>query len=67
MAAPGVPDPLTDPATLARAVTLGILDAPQLRNNPFAHGVRLLPTHYRMRRIVTVASAANSRMEQALV
>jgi len=31
-------DPLTDPATLARAVTSGILDAPQLLNNPFACG-----------------------------
>jgi hypothetical protein len=35
---PGVADPLTDPATLARAVTSGILDAPHLRNNPFARG-----------------------------
>jgi methylmalonyl-CoA mutase cobalamin-binding subunit len=32
-----VADPLVDPATLARAVTLGILDAPQLQNNP--HGL----------------------------
>ncbi|MCX7682275.1 MAG: cobalamin B12-binding domain-containing protein [Anaerolineae bacterium] len=37
-AAPGVLDPLTDPATLARAVTTGILDAPHLRNNPYARG-----------------------------
>ena len=29
-------DPLTSPATLARAVTTGVLDAPHLRNNPFA-------------------------------
>ena len=28
-------DPLTDPTVLARAVTSWILDAPQLRNNPF--------------------------------
>jgi methylmalonyl-CoA mutase cobalamin-binding subunit len=35
---PDVADPLTDPATLARAVTAGVLDAPHLRNNPFAHG-----------------------------
>jgi len=34
----GVADPLTDPATLARAVTSGILDAPHLKNNPFARG-----------------------------
>jgi hypothetical protein len=33
-----VPDPLTDPATLARSVTTGILDAPQLKNNPFGRG-----------------------------
>jgi len=38
LAAPGVADPLTDAATLARAVTSGLLDAPHLRNNPFARG-----------------------------
>ncbi|MBN1887979.1 MAG: hypothetical protein JW850_08305 [Thermoflexales bacterium] len=38
LAQPGVVDPLTDPPTLARAVTCGILDAPHLRNNPFARG-----------------------------
>ena len=38
LAEPGVADPLVDPATLARAVTTGILDAPQLRNNPFGRG-----------------------------
>jgi hypothetical protein len=37
-AAGGVADPLVDPATLARAVKLGILDAPQLQNNPFGRG-----------------------------
>ena len=31
-------DPLLDPATLARAVSVGILDAPQLQNNPFGLG-----------------------------
>ncbi|NMB40390.1 MAG: cobalamin B12-binding domain-containing protein [Firmicutes bacterium] len=31
-------DPLLDPSTLARAVELGILDAPHLRSNPFAPG-----------------------------
>ena len=31
-------DPLTDPETLANAVSLGILDAPHLQNNPFARG-----------------------------
>jgi hypothetical protein len=38
LGAPGVTDPLADPATLARAVACGILDAPHLRNNPFACG-----------------------------
>jgi methylmalonyl-CoA mutase cobalamin-binding subunit len=33
-----VEDPLIDPATLARAVSTGILDAPQLANNPYAPG-----------------------------
>jgi methylmalonyl-CoA mutase cobalamin-binding subunit len=31
-------DPWTDPVTLAQSVKLGILDAPQLKNNPFAQG-----------------------------
>jgi methylmalonyl-CoA mutase cobalamin-binding subunit len=31
-------DPFSDPITLARAVTTGVLDAPHLRNNPFARG-----------------------------
>lgn len=34
----GTADPLTDAATLAGAVTSGILDAPQLVNNPYALG-----------------------------
>ncbi len=34
----GIDDPWTDPATLAKAVTTGLLDAPQLRNNQFALG-----------------------------
>jgi methylmalonyl-CoA mutase cobalamin-binding subunit len=38
LAPASTPDPLADPATLARAVTGGILDAPQLKNNPFARG-----------------------------
>jgi hypothetical protein len=33
-----VADPLSDAATLAKAVHSGILDAPQLRNNTFAKG-----------------------------
>jgi len=31
-------DPLTDPSTLTKAVTSGIMDAPHLKNNPFAKG-----------------------------
>jgi hypothetical protein len=38
LAQPGVVDPLTDPATLTRAVTCGLMDAPQLRNNRFGRG-----------------------------
>lgn len=38
LAQPGQADPLTDPTLLARAVTVGLLDAPQLRSNPFARG-----------------------------
>jgi hypothetical protein len=32
------PDPWTDAATLARSVSRGILDAPQLKNNRFGRG-----------------------------
>ena len=35
----GNPDPWTDPAVLAEAVRVGILDAPQLRHNPCARGL----------------------------
>ena len=38
LASPGVEDPLTDPTTLARAVSCGYLDAPHLRNNRYAPG-----------------------------
>jgi hypothetical protein len=38
LAGPETDDPLTDPATLTRAVTSGLLDAPQLRNNKFGCG-----------------------------
>jgi methylmalonyl-CoA mutase cobalamin-binding subunit len=38
LAAPGVDDPWTNAATLATAVTSGILDAPQLKNNRFGRG-----------------------------
>ena len=38
LAGPEADDPLTDAATLARAVTCGLMDAPQLRNNKFGRG-----------------------------
>ena len=33
-----VKDALTDPSTLRRALTVGVLDAPHLRSNPYARG-----------------------------
>jgi hypothetical protein len=38
LAAPGTADPWTDPATLARAVMAGVLDAPLLAKRPSARG-----------------------------
>ncbi len=38
LAPAGVADPLVDPTSLTRAVQTGILDAPQLKNNPFGRG-----------------------------
>lgn len=38
IAGPGVDDPWADAATLAKAVTLGLMDAPQLQNNKFGLG-----------------------------
>jgi hypothetical protein len=34
----GVTDPLADTEVLARAVQTGLLDAPQLKNNPYGRG-----------------------------
>lgn len=46
LAGPGVGDPFTDAATLTRAVTRGLLDAPQLRNNKYGCGaVRTMIIH----------------------
>ena len=39
IASKGVADPLTDVGTLTQAVKIGILDAPQLKNNPFGRGI----------------------------
>jgi len=38
LAGPECDDPLTDAAVLARAVSLGVLDAPHLQNNSYAKG-----------------------------
>jgi methylmalonyl-CoA mutase cobalamin-binding subunit len=38
LASTGVADPLADATTLTQAVQIGILDAPQLKNNPFGRG-----------------------------
>jgi len=38
LAPASVSDPWTDPATLARSVSLGIMDAPQLGSNEYARG-----------------------------
>jgi hypothetical protein len=38
IASSDVDDPWTDPGTLAKSVTLGLMDAPQLRNNKFGRG-----------------------------
>ncbi len=39
LARPEVADPFTDASTLTRAVTSGLMDAPQLRNNKFGRGI----------------------------
>jgi methylmalonyl-CoA mutase cobalamin-binding subunit len=39
LASPGIVDPCVDAATLAKAVTEGILDAPQLGNNKYGRGL----------------------------
>jgi hypothetical protein len=39
IASAGVEDPWADPATLAKSVTLGVMDAPQLGNNKFGRGL----------------------------
>jgi len=38
LASQGIDDPLSDPGSLAEAVKRGILDAPQLQNNPYGRG-----------------------------
>jgi methylmalonyl-CoA mutase cobalamin-binding subunit len=59
----GVEDPLIDPATLAHAVQVGILDAPQLRNNRFAPG-RINTRYTTDGACIAVDSAGRSLSEQ---
>jgi len=51
------PHPLADPSTLALAVKTGILDAPHLRNNPYARGESV--THIDQRGACTVIDINN--------
>ena len=59
-----VPDPFTDPVTLARAVTMGVLDAPHLKNNPFARGQ--IVTRIDARGACVVVDSATSLSRNAL-
>jgi len=43
----GTTDPLADVGTLSQAVKIGILDAPQLKNNPFGRGIITSKIDYR--------------------
>lgn len=56
-------DPLLDPATLAQAVNIGILDAPHLKNNPFARGI--IQTRIVAGACVATDSAGNPLSESA--
>ena len=55
-------DPFVDPKVLCRAVTTGILDAPQLKNNPYGRGETI--TRILQGSCVTVDAAGNPVSEQ---
>jgi predicted transcriptional regulator len=57
-----VGDPYIDPGTLARAVQVGILDAPQLRHNRFAPGA--ITSRYTAGACIAVDSAGRPWPEQ---
>ena len=59
LASSGVEDPLIDPATLTRAITTGILDAPQLKNNAYAVG--LISTVFEERGACVVADPGTGK------
>jgi hypothetical protein len=54
-------DPLSDPKTLSRSVTSGILDAPQLANNRFARGA--IQTHIDKRGACVAVLARDGEMQ----
>ena len=62
LAAPEVQDPWSDAATLTKAVTSGILDAPQLKNNRFGRGLIRTQTINGM--CLTVDSAGHAISEK---
>jgi hypothetical protein len=64
LAEPEITDPLADPTTLARAVTVGLLDAPQLRNNPFARG-QIVTRIDKRRACVAVQSTTGREVAEA--
>jgi methylmalonyl-CoA mutase cobalamin-binding subunit len=57
-----VQDPLVDPSTLKKAVKSGILDAPHLKNNPFARG--LIQTRIQNGACVAIDSEGNPLSER---
>ena len=62
LASASVADPLTDPGTLTKAVKSGILDAPHLKNNPFARG--LIQTRIQNGACVAIDSEGNPLSER---
>jgi methylmalonyl-CoA mutase cobalamin-binding subunit len=62
LAKKSVQDPFTDPGTLTKAVQTGILDAPHLKNNPFARG--LIQTRIQNGACVAIDSEGNPLSER---
>jgi methylmalonyl-CoA mutase cobalamin-binding subunit len=62
LAKKSVQDPFTDPGTLTKAVQTGILDAPHLKNNPFARG--LIQTRIQNGACVAIDSGGNPLSER---
>jgi methylmalonyl-CoA mutase cobalamin-binding subunit len=64
LASSGVTDPLVDPTTLTRAIKTGILDAPQLKNNPFGRGEIITRIDQRGACIAIDPATGNYRIER---